>query len=58
MRTSSKKNPKKLMKEKMKEMEEAVKDLDFESAAILRDEIKKSSLSRTGGVARESLQCR
>ncbi len=35
-----KKNPKKLIKNKMKEMEEAVRDLDFESAAILRDEIK------------------
>ena len=35
-----KKNPKKLIREKMKEMEEAVKILDFESAAIIRDEIK------------------
>ncbi|MEK7175906.1 MAG: excinuclease ABC subunit UvrB [Patescibacteria group bacterium] len=35
-----KKSPKKLIKNKMKEMEEAVKNLDFESAAILRDEIK------------------
>lgn len=35
-----KKNPKKLIKEKMKEMEQAVHDLDFESAAILRDEIR------------------
>ncbi|MBX4195528.1 excinuclease ABC subunit UvrB [Candidatus Parcubacteria bacterium] len=35
-----KKNPKKLIKSKMKEMEEAVHDLDFESAAILRDEIR------------------
>ena len=26
-------------KDKMKEMEEAVKNLDFETAAILRDEI-------------------
>ena len=34
------KSPKKLIKEKKKEMEEAVRILDFESAAILRDEIK------------------
>lgn len=34
------KNPKKLIKDKKREMEEAVKNLDFETAAILRDEIK------------------
>jgi len=34
------KAPKKLIKMKMQEMEEAVKILDFESAAILRDEIR------------------
>ena len=34
------KNPKKLIKEKKKEMEEAVKNLDFETAAIIRDEIR------------------
>ncbi len=34
------KNPKKLIKAKMEEMENAVRDLDFESAAIIRDEIK------------------
>ncbi|MEX0919335.1 MAG: excinuclease ABC subunit UvrB [Parcubacteria group bacterium] len=34
------KSPKKLIKMKMKEMEEAVKNLDFETAVILRDEIK------------------
>ncbi|MDO8728264.1 MAG: excinuclease ABC subunit UvrB [bacterium] len=34
------KSPKKLIKSKKKEMEEAVRDLDFETAAILRDEIK------------------
>jgi len=34
------KNPKKLIKLKEKEMSEAVKELDFETAAILRDEIK------------------
>ena len=35
-----KKSPKKLIKAKTKEMEEAVKNLDFESAAIIRDEIR------------------
>ena len=35
-----KKNPKKLIKQKQKEMEETVHDLDFESAAIIRDEIR------------------
>jgi len=34
------KSPKKLIRNKKKEMEEAVRDLDFETAAILRDEIK------------------
>lgn len=34
------KNLKKLLKEKNKQMSEAVKNLDFETAAILRDEIK------------------
>lgn len=33
------KSPRKLIKDKKKEMEEAVRVLDFESAAILRDEI-------------------
>jgi excinuclease ABC subunit B len=33
-------NPKKLLKLKMEEMEEAVQVLDFETAAILRDEIR------------------
>lgn len=33
-------SPKKVIKQKMKEMEEAVKMLDFETAAILRDEIR------------------
>lgn len=47
------KAPKKVIKQKMKEMEDAVRDLDFETAAILRDEIRelesrleKKSLSR------------
>ncbi len=35
-----KKAPKKVIKEKTREMEEAVKNLDFETAAIIRDEIK------------------
>ena len=34
------KNPRGLMKEKREQMEEAVKILDFETAAILRDEIR------------------
>ena len=34
------KNPKKLIKLKEKQMNDAVKELDFETAAILRDEIK------------------
>ena len=33
-------NFKKLIKEKERQMSEAIKILDFESAAILRDEIK------------------
>jgi protein-arginine kinase activator protein McsA len=31
---------KKLLKEKEKQMNDAVKELDFETAAILRDEIR------------------
>jgi excinuclease UvrABC nuclease subunit len=34
-----KKNPIKVMKEKRQQMEEAVSILDFETAAIIRDEI-------------------
>jgi protein-arginine kinase activator protein McsA len=34
------KNPEKLIKEKEKQMSDAVRVLDFETAAILRDEIK------------------
>jgi len=34
------KNPRKFIAEKKKKMESAVKILDFETAAILRDEIK------------------
>ena len=34
-----KKNPKKVLKEKRRQMEEAVSQLDFETAAIVRDEI-------------------
>lgn len=37
----AKNNPKKLIKEKQKKMSEAVKNLDFETAAIIRDEIKE-----------------
>jgi protein-arginine kinase activator protein McsA len=35
-----KKNPKKVIKEKRRQMEDAVSQLDFETAAILRDEIQ------------------
>lgn len=35
-----KKNPKKVLKEKRRQMEEAVAILDFETAAIIRDEIR------------------
>ncbi len=35
-----KKNPKKVMKEKRRQMESAVAELDFETAAIIRDEIQ------------------
>jgi len=35
------KNPTKLIKEKTKQMNDAVKILDFETAAIIRDEIKE-----------------
>jgi excinuclease ABC subunit B len=34
-------NPQKLIKQKNKEMQQAVKDLDFETAAFLRDEIRE-----------------
>jgi len=36
-------NPKKVIKEKQSQMEDAVRELDFETAAILRDEIKALS---------------
>ena len=35
------KNPDKFIKDKEKQMSDAVKVLDFESAAIIRDEIKE-----------------
>jgi excinuclease ABC subunit B len=35
------KNPTKIIKQKTKQMQEAVKILDFETAAILRDEMKE-----------------
>ncbi len=34
------KNPKKLLKDKQRQMNEAVSILDFETAAIIRDEIR------------------
>ncbi len=42
------KNPKKLIEEKQKQMNNAVKVLDFETAAILRDEIKELLLKMEG----------
>jgi len=36
-----KENPKKMIKEKEKQMTEAAKDLDYETAAIIRDEIEE-----------------
>ncbi len=48
-------NPKKLMKMKEQEMEEAVKVLDFETAAIIRDEIIEINklLEKTAKTAKE-----
>lgn len=40
-----KKNPKALIKEKTRQMNEAVRRLDFETAAILRDEVKELETS-------------
>ncbi len=45
------KNPKKFIKLKMDEMEQAVKDLDFETAALIRDEIRELQ-KRAGIVAK------
>lgn len=36
---NARKNPKKLIKEKKKQMSEAIRELDFETAAIIRDEL-------------------
>ncbi len=46
-----KKDPKKLIKNKRNEMEDAVRDLDFESAAIIRDEIREleKRMEKAGG---------
>lgn len=41
------KNPRKTIKEKMKQMDDAVKILDFETAALIRDEILALEGSRT-----------
>ena len=43
-----KKNPKKVLKEKRRQMEEAVEILDFETAAIIRDELKYLKDSEIG----------
>ncbi len=54
-----KKNPKAFIKEKRRQMEEAVAELDFETAALIRDEIYSlekegaiPSTARTGGSRR------
>ena len=44
-----KKNPRKFVADKKREMAEAVKDLDFESAALIRDEIS----ALTGGASKK-----
>lgn len=41
------KNPKKVLREKEQQMEEAVKILDFETAAIIRDEIRALTSKKT-----------
>jgi excinuclease ABC subunit B len=41
------KNVKKLIREKEKQMNEAVKNLDFETAALIRDELKECFLIKT-----------
>lgn len=46
-----KKNPKKVLKEKRRQMEEAVSILDFETAAIIRDEI--AYLTKEAGIERK-----
>jgi excinuclease ABC subunit B len=43
------KNPKKFIAQKREEMEEAVKNLDFETAALIRDEIYALSGEGSGG---------
>jgi protein-arginine kinase activator protein McsA len=46
------KNPNKVIKEKRRQMEDAVAQLDFETAAIIRDEIRyfeESSLKKKKG---------
>jgi excinuclease ABC subunit B len=48
-----KKDPKKLIKLKQEEMEEAVKELDFETAAILRDEIRALQAKLPAGPKRK-----
>lgn len=40
-------NPKKVLQEKREQMEEAVQSLDFETAALIRDEIKALEAQRT-----------
>ncbi len=52
------KDPKKFISEKKSQMEEAVKRLDFETAAILRDEIKELEKIREGRTNSPTLMAR
>ncbi|TSC67910.1 MAG: excinuclease ABC subunit B [Parcubacteria group bacterium Gr01-1014_72] len=47
-----KKNPRGVLKEKMLQMSKAVKELDFETAAVLRDEIRALERLREGDTRR------
>jgi excinuclease UvrABC helicase subunit UvrB len=47
------KDPAKLIKQKEKQMKAAVKELDFESAALLRDEIRM--LERASGAPQKKV---
>ena len=52
--TCADKDPKKLIREKEKQMMEAVQELDFETAALLRDEIKLLNGEKVGGKKRRT----
>ena len=52
--TEYKKNPRKFLADKRKEMAQAVKDLDFETAALIRDEIYALSGQSSEGKPKKS----